>query len=277
MISTPLRWHRHTRKSLKILQISYQERRFKSSNVAFKLPAALSTDLAETVRSNLNWVNQNYENFFGISEIRAIQSRVLEAEAEFVASADRRKWCYEQIQHLKDSIKSLRDKIDATERSSDNYLFLITSEHKLIKDEAMLAAQLEGLKEREQAALDNLSRLLRQSHELERIRQERSKYGQIISLALSVVASLIALMHQRSKTQTTTMKRLDKMNENFAKLGEMNEKLREETGVIRLKLSDLSIALAKLQRDQRQDKAHNSWSSYVPGLVTVGSWFGYKL
>lgn len=166
-------------------------------------------NLIDSLNQNLNWINRQYENAFGIAEIRKMQEKVLDAESGFVEITAQRKSIQDQIDALKDNVKSLRDKLESTPRQSDSYLDLITQEHRLLREQLTLEVQLSQLKEREQMSLDNLSKLLRQSHELERLRQERSKYWQIISVSLSLVGSFIALMAQRARSQKFIEKELE--------------------------------------------------------------------
>lgn len=158
-------------------------------------------NLIHSIHQNLNWINKQYENAFGIAEIRKMQERVLNAESGFVDITIQRKLVQDKIDAIKDTAKNLRDKLDSTPRQNESYLDLITQEHKLLREQLTLEVQLSQLKQKEQLSLDNLSKLLRQSHELERLRQERSKYWQIISVSLSLVGSFIALIAQRARSQ----------------------------------------------------------------------------
>lgn len=183
----------------------------------------ISRELAKTLRENVSWFNGQYERIFGIDEIRQMQDNVLEAESQFVKITQLRKSCQDKIENYKESIKNIRDKLDITPRQSDNYLKLITQEHSLLREQLSHDAQLSQLKDKEQWSLDNLSKLLRHSHELERLRQERAKYWQIISLGLSVVGGVVALFAQKVRNQRTTLKELSLMNERILSMKEHQE------------------------------------------------------
>lgn len=213
-----------------------------------------------------------------------MQDKVLEAERSLVQTTERRKWCHDQIDGLQDPIKSVRDKIQSTDRTDDNYPKLTRKEHELLKEQKTLESQLQDLKYKEQLALDELSRLLRQSHELERLRQERAKYWQIISITLSLVGSLIALMAQRVRNQNTVMKELVGTRELVLSTQEEQTSqisiLCNEILNLKSEIADLKRELVKLGnvRGNRESKAINpqnqGWSAYFPGLGYVMSWFG---
>lgn len=246
----------------------------------------LSTKLVNTLNQNVSWFNQNYDRIFGIAEIRDIQNRVLEAESVFVDITQKRKSCQEKIENLKETIKNIRDKLEITPRQSDNYLRLITEEHKLLREQLGIDLELSQYKEREQLSLDNLSKLLRQSHELERLRQERSKYWQIISISLSLAASLVALFAQKARNQRSVTNRLDLIDHRLSDLAQTKEML-ENNLVSRIdslqtSLDHLGRSIDQLTLIDKIDKheeevnrkkcSGSSWMSWIPGLTTVWSW-----
>lgn len=241
----------------------------------------LSSKLVDSLNQNVNWFNQNYDRVFGIAEIRDIQNRVLEAEREFVDITQKRKSCQEKIENLKEEIKSIRDKLEITPRQSDKYLRLITEEHKLLREQLGIDLELSQYKEKEQLSLDNLSKLLRQSHELERLRQERSKYWQIISISLSLAASLVALFAQKARNQRSVTNRLDLIDRRLLEMTETSQVL--ESNLLS-RVDELQTSLAKIHRaidslgqeetieETKKQSDGSSWMSWIPGLTTVWSY-----
>lgn len=242
-------------------------------------------NLVSTLQNNMDWLNQRYERVFGIQEIRDMQSKVLEAERNFVEVTNRRKSCQDKIESLKSEIKSIRDKLDITPRQSDNYLRLITEEHKLLREQLAMDVQLDQLKENEQYALDIMSKLLRQSHELERIRHERSKYWQIISISLSLAGSLVALIAQRARSQKTVLSRLTSIEEKLVGLEDSltSQKLDFELIAGRMeqlddRLERMAVILdrrvgAEAKRETRFGQKAQTWSSWLSSLIPGRSVF----
>uniref|UniRef100_A0A6G1SAG4 Coiled-coil domain-containing protein 51 n=1 Tax=Aceria tosichella TaxID=561515 RepID=A0A6G1SAG4_9ACAR len=252
----------------------------------------LSPNIVDSFHQNVNWFNQQYERVFGIAEIREMQARVLDAESEFVEVTQKRKVCQDKIEHFKDEIKKIRDKLEMTPRQSDNYLKLITQEHNLLREQLALDVQLTQFKEREQFLLDNLSKLLRQSHELERLRQERAKYWQIISIALSLAGSLVAIIAQRVRNQKSVITHLVAFDERLLTLEESMNKLQtvvdrqhevslNTLNKINASLDELAIGLANRRADnsssEKKQPQTGSWWPRIPGLSTLKSLFRYNL
>lgn len=232
------------------------------------------THLTDTLRQNVDWFNGQYERVFGIDKIRQMQNRVLEAESEFVNITQERKLCQEKIENYKEEIKNIRDKLDITPRQSDNYLKLITEEHKLLREQLSHDAKLRQLKDREQWSLDNMSKLLRQSHELELLRQERAKYWQIISLGLSVAGGIVALFAQKVRNQNTTLRELDLMKQSIQAIKEANElsfgELASQLNVIRSLTSYIADGLHVQQNTVMNSSSKSLYGQQTP--VSGQSW-----
>lgn len=239
------------------------------------------------VQNRVEELNQYYERVTGIADIREIQNKVIGAEQEFVEISQQRKSCQDQIDTLKNSVRSLKDKLDTTSPTSDSYLELRKYEYDLSRELLALDAQLARLKEREQLSFDGLSKLLRQNHEQERLRQERAKHWQVISIALSAVVSLVALIAQRIRSQTLVVKRLDSVEASLQEVMHLKETVDNLTTTldrIRLTSETLLKAVIKIQssmesqvNDHRSKKTSDNrgWSSYVPGITLISALFRY--
>lgn len=251
--------------------------KFKKDSIMNTAFSTTQQNLIDSLNQNLNWINRQYENAFGIAEIRRMQKKVLDAESGFVEITTQRKSIQDKIDALKDNIKSLRDKLESTPRQSDSYLDLITQEHRLLREQLTLEVQLSQLKEREQLYLDNLSKLLRQSHELERLRQERSKYWQIISVSLSLVGSFIALMAQRARSQKFIERELESQRATFTNhLRDMNESVHNMTlnfdkvisRVDKIE-SNTNFLVSKSKGEvvvSQQQRSARGWFTWIPGI-----------
>lgn len=241
------------------------------------LPQKLQPEyLLDAVQQNISWINRKYERLTGIDEIRKIQEKVLEADQKFREVTEKRQLCQDQIDIHILSLRSIMDKLESTPRESDRYIDLRTAEHNLQKELEELKFQLKQLKQKEQSSLDSFSILLRQNHELERLRQERSKYWQIISVTISLIGGILALFTQKYyNTKYTTAAVLHKLELLETQVDDRFEKSDHQ---INAKL-DVIITRQKLQQVEKIQKPSNNtgWISYIPGLTTVTSWLGYTL
>lgn len=70
------------------------------------------------------------------------------------------------IMKLQEELKRLRQKLDSTNRADENYLTLLTEEHKLIKNEFSLMEQLRKSEEEEREMFSIFSNRLRESQDV---------------------------------------------------------------------------------------------------------------
>lgn len=245
----------------------------------------------DIVQEKFKLANEKYETAVGISDIRHIQDEVLKAEANFMDIRKERKLCQDQVDKINNRIKEVWDKLDSTSRSSETYIELRTNEYKLVKEQSQLDARLIKLKDHEQASFDDLSRLLRRSHEQERLRQERSKTFNLLSLGLSAIIVVFGRIFTRdsniealSKTLDEKLLKpinvtLDSISNNIAQVSNESKIIQDEI-VRNEKMVDKR--LAKLERDLKgiQDKTNNNdkaSNGFVWGFVSTICSPGYSL
>lgn len=92
-------------------------------------------------------------------------------------------------------LKELGSELDKFKRGEDKYLVLVTEETKIIKEENSLRYELEEYERTERDHFAALSSAVRESHEKERARTERTKYwsimGSIIGAAIGILGTSI--------------------------------------------------------------------------------------
>ncbi|KAM9365236.1 mitochondrial potassium channel [Pholidichthys leucotaenia] len=132
-----------------------------------------------------------YEEFVGLNEVQEAQKNVTEAEAAFMVSRGMVREAHSSLELLQGKLKEVRDRLDRVSREEAQYLELATLEHRLLQEERRLRTTYERaeVSEREKFAL--FSAAVRESHEKERTRAERTKNWSIIG---SVLGALIGVM-----------------------------------------------------------------------------------
>lgn len=137
-----------------------------------------------------SWWSQ-YEEFVGINEVREAQTKVTQAESDFMVSRSLVREAHVNLEALQVRLKEVRERLDRVSREEPRYLELATVEHKLLQEDRRLrsAYELSESSEREKFAL--FSAAVRESHEKERTRAERTKNWSIIG---SVLGALIGVM-----------------------------------------------------------------------------------
>ncbi|XP_053725056.1 mitochondrial potassium channel [Synchiropus splendidus] len=132
-----------------------------------------------------------YEEFVGLNEVRDAQSKVTEAEAAFMVARGMVREAHLSLEALQVRLKEVRDRLDRVSREEAHYLELATLEHKLLQEERRLRTAYENSEESEREKFALFSAGVRESHEKERTRAERTKNWSIIG---SVLGALIGVM-----------------------------------------------------------------------------------
>ncbi|XP_044205917.1 mitochondrial potassium channel [Thunnus albacares] len=142
-----------------------------------------------TATVNNWWVR--YEEFVGLNEVREAQTKVTEAEAAFMVARGMVREAHSSLEALQGRLKEVRDRLDRVSREEAHYLELATMEHKLLQEERRLRTAYENAEAAEREKFALFSAGVRESHEKERTRAERTKNWSIIG---SVLGALIGVM-----------------------------------------------------------------------------------
>ncbi|XP_070558706.1 mitochondrial potassium channel-like [Ptychodera flava] len=132
------------------------------------------------------WV-ENYEHFLGITEIREAQLKVTEAKKTFDDIRKMVRTSAEELENLQTELRTLRGKIERIPREDRRYLELATEEHRLLQMEKQVKDWQKKVVEDERNAFEQLTVSVRESHEKERARAERTKYWSIIGSVTGTV------------------------------------------------------------------------------------------
>lgn len=132
-----------------------------------------------------------YEEFVGLNEVREAQGNVTEAEKRFMVARGvvrdaREAW---EAQQLK--LKEIRDRLDRVSRDDVQYLELATLEHKLLQEEKRQRTTFLTAEGAEREAFSLFSAAVRESHEKERTRAEKTKNWSIIGSVLGAIIGVL--------------------------------------------------------------------------------------
>ncbi|XP_018413480.1 PREDICTED: coiled-coil domain-containing protein 51 [Nanorana parkeri] len=137
-----------------------------------------------------NWWDR-YEEFVGVVEVREAQGKVAQAEKDFMVARGIVREARESVEGQQVKLKEVRDRLDRVSRDDVQYLELATLEHKLLQEEKRLRASYIHAEESEREKFALFSASVRESHEKERTRAERTKNWSIIG---SVLGAIIGVM-----------------------------------------------------------------------------------
>lgn len=152
-----------------------------------KEAAATTTALSEQLG---RWLAQ-YEDFVGLTQVRAAQDRVLQAQKMFNDAQEERRGHQQQLLLIQQQLKDIHLELDRTSRGEDRYLQLVTDEHAIIKQEKQLIGEFNLLEKSERERFARMTTAVRESHEKERAHAERTKYWSIIGSICGAVIGIV--------------------------------------------------------------------------------------
>ncbi|XP_054906133.1 mitochondrial potassium channel [Poeciliopsis prolifica] len=168
-----------------------KERSLSALQHAGELGRQWSQRSAQTATATMNYWWGRYEEFVGLNEVREAQTKVTEAEAAFMVARGIVREAHTSLEALQGRLKEVRDRLDRVSREEAHYLELATMEHKLLQEERRLRTAYENAESLEREKFGLFSAAVRESHEKERTRAERTKNWSIIG---SVLGALIGVM-----------------------------------------------------------------------------------
>ncbi|XP_077429961.1 mitochondrial potassium channel [Vanacampus margaritifer] len=168
-----------------------KERVLSALQHAARLGQQWSQKSALMAAATMNSWWEKYEEFVGLNEVRQAQTKVTEAEASFLTSRGLVREAHGSLEAVQGRLKEARARLERVSREEAAYLELATLEHRLLLDERRLRAAHGHAEAAERETFASFSAAVRESHEKERTRAERTKNWSLIG---SVLGALIGVM-----------------------------------------------------------------------------------
>lgn len=154
------------------------------------LGRALGHSVQQQASSTAKTWWKRYEEFVGLNEVREAQGNVTEAEKVFMVARGLVREAQEALEVQQVRLKEVRDRLDRISRDDNQYLELATLEHRMLQEEKRLRAAYTRAEDSEREKFSLFSAAVRESHEKERTRAERTKNWSLIG---SVLGALIGV------------------------------------------------------------------------------------
>uniref|UniRef100_A0A8C3P625 Coiled-coil domain-containing protein 51 n=1 Tax=Cyanoderma ruficeps TaxID=181631 RepID=A0A8C3P625_9PASS len=191
-----------------------------------------------------NWWDR-YEEFVGINEVREAQGKVTEAENVFMIARGIVREARENVEAQQIKLKEIRDRLDRVSRDDTQYLELATLEHRLLQEEKRYRAAYLNAEESEREKFSLFSAAVRESHEKERTRAEKTKNWSIIGSVLGAIIGVLGSTYvNRVRLQELKVLVLE------AQKGPVNlqEAIKEQASSHYLQQKDLSDVIEDLKK-----------------------------
>lgn len=185
-----------------------------------------------------------YEEFVGINEVREAQGKVTEAENVFMVARGIVREARESVEAQQIKLKEIRDRLDRVSRDDTQYLELATLEHRLLQEEKRYRAAYLNAEESEREKFALFSAAVRESHEKERTRAEKTKNWSIIGSVLGAIIGVLGSTYvNRVRLQELKVLVLE------AQKGPINlqEAIKEQASSYYLQQKDLGDVIADLK------------------------------
>ncbi|XP_029456968.1 coiled-coil domain-containing protein 51 [Rhinatrema bivittatum] len=152
---------------------------------------ALGRNSLQRISSSATYWWDRYEEFVGLVEVREAQGKVTEAEKAFMVARGIVREARDNVEALQIKMKEIRDRLDRVSREDTQYLELATQEHRLLQEEKRLRTSHVNAEESEREKFSLFSAAVRESHEKERSRAEKTKNWSIIGSVLGAVIGVL--------------------------------------------------------------------------------------
>ncbi|NXU53174.1 CCD51 protein, partial [Turnix velox] len=185
-----------------------------------------------------------YEEFVGINEVREAQGKVTEAENVFMVARGIVREARENVEAQQIKLKEIRDRLDRVSRDDTQYLELATLEHRMLQEEKRYRAAYLNAEESEREKFSLFSAAVRESHEKERTRAEKTKNWSIIGSVLGAIIGVLGSTYvNRVRLQELKVLVLE------AQKGPINlqEAIKEQASSHYLQQKDLNDIIADLK------------------------------
>lgn len=190
-------------------------------------PDAPRTSNEEWYYKRVSFWMKRYENFIGLTEVKASQARVVECERKFIESQEMRREAQIKIADVQKRIKDMHLELEKTHRGEDRYLVLVTQEHQVLKEERNMQEEFKFHEKSEREYFANLSNSVRDSHESERAQAEKTKYwsvlGSIIGTCIGVFFTTI-----NNRMRMNELRRLVSQNSSVEEIQAIGSELKED-------------------------------------------------
>lgn len=170
------------------INISYQyfsvlAKRSLSRMPANGFPSGLQntyTKLKDDAFTKVSEIKEAVDGFVGITEVQTAQINVREAENEFMKTRKKVGEIKKELDFVHNQLAEIRSRLDRTPRHDEKYLALATDEHSILREEKRLKSVYDQVESLERDQFVQLSAAVRDAHERERARAERTKYWSVV-------------------------------------------------------------------------------------------------
>ena len=148
-----------------------------------------------------------------------------QAEGLFLQVQEDRRSIQQELTAIQAEVRTLGAELEKTNRTDYKYIDLVKKEHEVLLVEKNLSNQIKTLEKAERDYFSLLSAAVRESHEKERSRAEKTKYWSIIGSVIGAMIGIIGSTVNNHRRMTQLRAIIAESNESTAEYKAMMDKL----------------------------------------------------
>ncbi|XP_013382217.1 coiled-coil domain-containing protein 51 [Lingula anatina] len=207
---------------------------------------------------------QAFEDYFGLTEIKAAQQKVIEAEEQFLSYQEKRRSKQHERTTLQTKLNTIRLELDKTKRGEERFLKLITEEYKVIAQDNALAEELSEFEEAERNCFQQLSAAHRESHEKERLKAERTKNWSLLFSGVVTVTGFVGYSitnYLRNRELRRIVKSSTGSQELQSRVEQLAETVQGQQDRLKTFVNDISLLIGHASQSESETSQNESETS----------------
>lgn len=177
-----------------------------------------------------------------------------QAEQKFLQVQDDRRAMQQDLLSVQADVRAIGAELEKTSRTDSRYIDLVKKEHEALLIEKEMANKVKALDKAERDFFALLSTALRESHEKERARAEKTKYWSIIGSVIGAIIGIIGSTFNNYKRMKELRAIVSESGENTAEYKALANKMVEAVFSQQSKIEEFVDSVKNLDNVSGMDK-----------------------
>ncbi|CAG5118877.1 unnamed protein product [Candidula unifasciata] len=209
----------------------------------------MTTSLSSIGQNRLGRMMQLYEDVVGLTEVKLAQEKVVNAEQKFLQVQEDRRAMQQELLSVQAEVRAVGAELEKTSRTDTRYIDLVKKEHEALLLEKEMTNKIKALDKAERDFFGLLSAALRESHEKERARAEKTKYWSIIGSVIGAIIGILGSTFNNYKRMKELRAIVTESGENTAQYKALADKMVQAVFAQQSKIEEFVSSVKNLEDD----------------------------